>query len=248
LPELDSTNQSPAAPVGLDRPSDRGSTIPYARAEQRVEAGPDAVRPRWLILLLISLLAVVAAVIDQRAPHWLTKEGVRRAIIIMFGGPAAAGLYLLLLAILASFPNRRRLWVGFLAAVLLSALMTHALKWTVGRARPHMNLGAATFNFFNGFNDLETFARNGNYESFPSGHASGAATLAVLLGLYFPRARWMFYFGAGLVGLERIINDKHFLSDVLAGYVIGAVAVYLCARMLGSSFYQKYRSPVALPL
>ena len=239
MPKSDATGCSTIEPTCTDQPAGATGLVSPAHTGQRPAAKSDAVRPRWLILLVISLLALAAAFIDQRATNWLTKESVRQAIIATFIGPALAGLWLLLLAILASFPNRRRLWVGFLSAVLLSALITHSLKWTVGRARPHMHKGAAYFHPFGGFTDFDTFVRDGNYESFPSGHSSAAATLAVLLGLYFRRARWMFYFGAGLVGLERLIFEKHFLSDVLAGFAVGALAVYLCARMLGSAYYQK---------
>jgi membrane-associated phospholipid phosphatase len=194
-------------------------------------------RPIWWLLAIGILLAAAALLVDQPASDYLSDEVVRERIYELFWIPAAAGLYIFLLAILASFPNWRRLYVGFLSAVLLSALLTHALKWSVGRARPHQELGQWT---------CRPFSWDGNFESFPSGHSSGAIALAILLGIYFPRARWIFYFYAGMMGLERIVHYKHFLSDVLAGYVIGILATWICIRALGASFYQKDWRPDAL--
>ena len=171
-----------------------------------------------------------AVLVDQGVTDRLTDEAVRGRIMRWLGLPAAAGAYFVFLAILASFPNRRRLCVGFLAAVLSSTLITHALKWSIGRARPRLELGPLAFQPWSGA---------GYFDSFPSGHSAAAATLAVLLGIYFPKARWVFYIFAGLWGLERIMDNWHFLSDVLAGYVVGACAVWACIGILGSTYYEK---------
>ncbi|MFH1747705.1 MAG: phosphatase PAP2 family protein [Planctomycetota bacterium] len=211
------------------------STPPQDLADTRPMS--QLVHPIWWLLGIGILLAVAALLVDQPASDYLSDEVVRERVYNLFWIPAAAGLYFFLLAILASFPNWRRLYVGFFAAVLLTALMTHALKWSVGRARPHQELGQWT---------CRPFSWDGSFESFPSGHSSGAIALAILLGIYFPRARWIFYFYAGMMGLERIVHYKHFLSDVLAGYVIGILATWICIRALGASFYQKDWRPTTL--
>ena len=200
---------------------------------------PGRARPLVVWAVVGAALAVAACLVDQRVTDWLTDEVVRQRIFLIFWLPAALGFYIFMLAILAAFPNRRRLFVGFIVPVLLSAAITHILKWAVGRARPQMNLGPASFKPFASIDDFENWAMHGGWESFPSGHSSAAATLAVLLGIYFPRARWVFYFFAGMVGLERLINDKHFLSDVLAGFVFGSLSVYLCVKWLGWKYYEK---------
>lgn len=177
-----------------------------------------------LALIGLSLFA------DQTVTNWLTADAVRRVVEKVIGLPLAAGVYLAVLAILASFPNRRRLWVGCLVPVLLSTGVLHGLKWSIGRARPMAHLGA--FHF-------EPFSAAEHCDAFPSGHATAVGTLAVLLGMYFPRGRWVFYLLAALVGVERIVHDWHFLSDVLAGYALAAAVVYACYRGLGRKFYQR---------
>ncbi|HVR72291.1 MAG TPA: phosphatase PAP2 family protein [Vicinamibacteria bacterium] len=87
-------------------------------------------------------------------------------------------------------------------AVAVSAVYTHALKRMAGRTRP------------DGSNTL----------SFPSGHTSSTvAWAAVAQAHYGWRAGVPSYAAAGLIGLSRITNDKHHLSDVLAGAAVGYV-------------------------
>ena len=64
--------------------------------------------------------------------------------------------------------------------------------------------------------------------SFPSGHATGAFALAVILSLYYPRWRWLFYVLATAVCLARVQLDRHFISDVVAGAFLG----YFVASLL----------------
>jgi len=183
----------------------------------------------WIGLCIGALLTIVAWFLDQRISDALTTPTVRDRIYQVFALPTAISFYAIVVAILASFSNRRRLLTGFFCAVLLSGLVTHVLKFVVGRARPALGVGPESFDLF---------SLLGPNQSFPSGHASAAATLAVLLGLYFPTARWVFYFYALCVGLERIVNNRHFTSDVLAGFVIGASSVYLCVLLLGRHYFE----------
>jgi membrane-associated phospholipid phosphatase len=189
-----------------------------------------AARPRWGWLVLACGFVLAALLIDQRATDWLTAAPVQHWLTRLVGIPATLGPYLLLLAVLASFPNRGRLCAGFLVPVLVSTGLLHALKWTIGRARPLA--GEGPFHFL-------PFAGVHPNDSFPSGHAMAAGVLALLLGIYFPRARWMFYALAGLIGLERIVTRWHYTSDVLAGYALAALVVSGCMRLLGPAFYQK---------
>lgn len=188
------------------------------------------VRVHWWVLVIGAALVVAAWLVDQSVTDRLTHEVVRQEVERWLAVALGLGPYLIILAILASLPNARRLWVGFLAPVLSSTLVSHVLKWLIGRGRPRLGLGAWHF---------EPLAGADLCDSFPSGHTSAAAAVAILLGIYFPRARWVFYFLAAVVGLERIVTRWHFLSDVLAGYVLGVLWVYACVRLLGGAFYRK---------
>ncbi len=180
-------------------------------------------------------LCLVAALFALDAPTgaWLTADPTRRVVQQIAKIPVSAEFYIVIAAILACYANRVRLWVGFFLPVLLTTAILHLLKWAVGRARPLLELGAYTFQPFSG---------EKGFDAFPSGHAAGAATLALLLGIYFPRARWAFYVLALCVGLLRIVEHWHWPSDVVAGFTLAVVSVHLSTRLLGPRYYQKKSS------
>jgi undecaprenyl-diphosphatase len=144
----------------------------------------------------------------------------------------ALGLTVIRLAVLVPvavlFAIRRRLRLaGF---VLLAALsvgpLTTVGKELVGRVRPTA--------------DDPLVAASGM--SFPSGHSSGAATLAgVLLVVLWPilARRWRRWLAAGLilaalcVAWTRIVLGVHYLSDVVGGLALGAAVVLVWMAVFG---------------
>ena len=87
-------------------------------------------------------------------------------------------------------------------AVAVSTVYTHALKQMAGRTRP------------DGSNRL----------SFPSGHTSTAFAWATTAQAHYGwKAGVPSYAAASVIGLSRISNDKHHLSDVIAGAALGYV-------------------------
>lgn len=68
-----------------------------------------------------------------------------------------------------------------------------------------------------------------NMHSFPSGHTAQAfASATFLCQEYQHRFRWMPYLAYGAasgVGAMRIVNNKHFISDVLVGAAIGILSM-----------------------
>lgn len=93
-------------------------------------------------------------------------------------------------------------------AVGLANLISHFLKKAFERPRPSA---------------AEHLVEETNF-SFPSGHAVGAAACAVAVG-YSLRRWWKLtlWVIALLVGFSRLYVGVHWPSDVLAGWVIGAL-------------------------
>lgn len=115
------------------------------------------------------------------------------------------------------------LWV-LLAGAVAIAFLPNEIKDLTDRPRP---LGPLTES-----------SRNG---SFPSGHAANstiyvwlAATIALRLVPGFTRRTMLIVAGivvAALVGLSRVYLRVHWLSDVLAGWGLGAAAFSLAAAL-----------------
>jgi len=57
--------------------------------------------------------------------------------------------------------------------------------------------------------------------SFPSGHTMTAFSIALVLSYYYPSLESTLLFLALSIGFSRIVLGMHFLSDVLAGIVLG---------------------------
>ena len=65
--------------------------------------------------------------------------------------------------------------------------------------------------------------------SFPSGHSSGSATLYGSLPAYKKKSKPLLIIGIGmplLIGLSRIALGVHYPTDVLCGWLLGAVVVF----------------------
>jgi undecaprenyl-diphosphatase len=58
--------------------------------------------------------------------------------------------------------------------------------------------------------------------SFPSGHTMTAFSIALVLSYFYPSLQWPMYFLAISIAVSRVVLGMHFLSDVLAGAVLGS--------------------------
>lgn len=101
-------------------------------------------------------------------------------------------------------------------ALFLSGSITGILKTGIGRARPSAHEGN---------NDFDLFNPRASDHSFPSGHTTVAFTLASVLSerIDNPYATAALYSLAGFTAFERIYEDAHWFSDVIAGAAIGTV-------------------------
>src|SRR5713226_6753421 len=57
--------------------------------------------------------------------------------------------------------------------------------------------------------------------SFPSGHTMTAFSIALVVGYFYPSLEGALFFVALSIAVSRIVLGMHFLSDVLAGVVLG---------------------------
>lgn len=105
----------------------------------------------------------------------------------------------------------------FIKSFMFNIAVTYILKISINKKRP-----------------------DGGSYSFPSGHTStsfqGAAYIQKRYGWKYG---FYAYLGAGFVGCSRIIAEKHYTEDVLAGAVLGIVSSYL--------FTENYKKIVIAP-
>jgi undecaprenyl-diphosphatase len=154
-----------------------------------------------------------------RAPRWLrlwmvaaTRGGdgwlwyASGLLVALFGGPERAG------ALLAAA-----------VAVSLGIALFLMLKRTFGRQRPC----ALEPHCWATLLPPDQF-------SFPSGHTITAFAMAISLGVNYPALLPGLLFCAASVAVSRILLGMHFLSDVIAGALLGGALGYASAALFRS--------------
>jgi membrane-associated phospholipid phosphatase len=215
----------PAERVPMDSPSDpdRFTHLPRLLlddTEHVVTAPARWDRSDWLTAG-VSVVAVVGTglLLDHSVTQYMTNhrtaswDRVAKDVQNLGGTPSifiAGGTYLAGVAF--KDPEVRATGIDTMVTMgLAQLLLTIPMKVVVGRSRPYDNQGTHDFHPFNGG------------QSFPSGHTTQAFALASVIAEHAdtPWVSCVSYGLAGLVGVARVEQRAHFMSDVLAGGLIG---------------------------
>jgi membrane-associated phospholipid phosphatase len=163
---------------------------------------------------LRSVLEVDARLSDQM--RVAEKPGALRAIAVFFAhsgdswfwGPALIFLWF------AGDSFWKKWAVLLFVGISLLAALVMGIKFIVRRRRPEGEWGG--------------IYRNTDPHSFPSGHAARAFLIAVLATGLGPS--WLavsLWIWAPLVALARVAMGVHYVSDIVAGAVFGAVVAWV---------------------
>jgi undecaprenyl-diphosphatase len=168
----------------------------------------------------VSVLAFVRASDDRllgRVVGWRPPRWVR--LWMLTATRAGDGwLWLLAAAVLAVSGDRglRVLAAGLVAALLSNTLLV-CVKRRVRRPRPCERARPLSFDV----RPLVWFAAD--RFSFPSGHALNAFAIGSVIALSFPLVALPVLGVAASVAASRVVLGLHWLSDVLAGALVGTL-------------------------
>lgn len=133
---------------------------------------------------------------------------------------------------------KRDFFIAVAVALLVCTLLTRLGKDVIyaGQPRPLRLLQNAA-------RAVPILKHNNYVNSFPSGHTSTAFTTSLLLA-FIVRRKWapyVFTLIAFLVGYSRVYLAQHFVTDVLAGIIVGVVSSY--TALLVYERFRKKRGP-----
>lgn len=227
---------SPAPNTEIDRPlqlpglivGDLGATLSAPASWSPEDWGKVSLGALAVVGISMALDRPVAKAVDRMDRSSYDPWGKRldtlggAGTVVIAGGAYVGGL-------LADQPKLQEFGSDAAISMLVAQLcVTIPTKFIVGRSRPFDEEGPYHFKPMHGG------------LSFPSGHATQVFTLAAVISEYAdnPWASAAAYGGAALVGLSRLEQRAHFVSDVVAGAAIGtlsAKAVMLRHRTLRAS-------------
>jgi len=147
----------------------------------------------------------------QRRPQW---ESAMRLV----SNGSRPFLFILTAGALVSGTAGRAAVLDAAVALVPVNLSVEGLKWTVGRVRP----------------DGDSHRKN---SAFPSSHAANAFAVATVIAYRWRRATLPFGLFAVAVAFSRMYLDRHWLSDVTGGALIG-----VGGALLGVWIVQRWRA------
>ena len=149
------------------------------------------------------------------------RPGFLRTLGVLFAHSGDSWFWLVGLSLLWFAGNEY--WkpraLAMIVGVLVTAILVMTIKFTVRRRRPEGEWGK--------------IYRSADPHSFPSGHAARCFMLAVIMLVMGPE--WLgvgLFLWAVLVSLARVAMGVHYISDVLAGWMIG-----LCLGLVIPRFF-----------
>jgi membrane-associated phospholipid phosphatase len=222
--------ETPTTAEGEVPPQEKGATgSPFSldfpklllRDTRYVLSSPARWDAKDWLMVGVGIAGVAAASLADQSLRTQAKHlqnGSARDVasqIRLFGGYysyATLGLFYVGGEILHDPPAKAVFIDGAAATLVASGLITPALKYMVGRARPRAGQGAYYFAPFSSSN-----------ASFPSGETTQAFAVASVIAAHYD-SLWVqvsSYGIASLVGVARIYERGHWTSDALAGALIG---------------------------
>ncbi len=173
-----------------------------------------------VVVLIIAFLSFLW--LDLPAAYFFDKFSLLRSICRYYTNLSLPELHLILSCsgfVISRFSERTRdysmLMFQYALSIGFIMFVCGVLKLTVARARPGLLINEG----FSGF----AFGNFGSgFRSFPSSHMAVACALMILAMMFLgDKWKWPMVGFVIMIALSRLILQKHFISDLLVGALIG---------------------------
>jgi membrane-associated phospholipid phosphatase len=136
----------------------------------------------------------------------------------LFYGGVGAGI--LATGLVAGDKGIQRAGRRVLVSVATAGVVLESMKLLIGRSRPNEGVGAFSFHPFTSLKDSTGVAARG---AMPSGHALAAFAVVTSLAddIHSTPVHLLLYTAAGGTAFSRVYENRHWVSDVAMGTVLG---------------------------
>ena len=185
----------------------------------------------YMAYCIIFTLLIIGLIFDSSIVKFIAENRIsflnEFMIWISFFGTWA--FVLIFMTSLFLFSENKRDWlIRLWLSVIASAIVVYALKIVFFRARPFSVLEILPLTQAEG-------------SGFPSGHATAVFSTLAILDKEFPKLKWFWLGFACLVAFSRLYLGLHYLTDVVAGALIGFTISLIFARYKLFDFNKKKR-------
>ena len=185
----------------------------------------------WLKLAGFAGLTATATLLDGPVNDWVMENRSGGIDKVTKYGLEPLGNYYALAAmgmfysygLLADNPRSRSTGLMMAESFVVSGVLVRFPKYLTGRVRPDAWDSRGPHDWQGPFNGT----------SFPSGHTTSAFAVASVVAWQYRDTPWVpvtAYTLATLAGLSRIYDNRHWVSDVVAGAIFGTVTGRFISR------------------
>ncbi|MDU5105835.1 MULTISPECIES: phosphatase PAP2 family protein [unclassified Clostridium] len=151
------------------------------------------------------------------------SNAVMDKIMVVITSLGDKGLIWIVMAlILLAVKKYRKIGIILLISLLMTSLLGEGIvKNIVQRPRAFIT-----------YPDISIIINPPTSFSFPSGHTASSFAAAVVLGHYFKKWSFLFYFLATLIAFSRLYLFVHYPSDIIVGIALGTICGLLTIKLL----------------
>jgi undecaprenyl-diphosphatase len=163
---------------------------------------------------------------DYLIDEWIVahRSGVFSPVMLALSAFGVAGLGWFIVGTILTVARRlpaRGLGALLIAIICASLIVNRVMKPMAGRPRPFERTPA-----------LQVLGPRPTDTSFPSGHAATSGAAAMVLSVFVPEARAVWWLVASGIAYSRVYLGDHFPLDVIGGGATGALVGWAVARGL----------------
>lgn len=179
---------------------------------------------------LVAFTAFLLSLIFDNDIVRIMAENRTPILTVFFGALTWVGTLIFIPFLIISYyflkTRRKHLIIPLWVSLGLSLALAYLLKFSVRNSRPEQALGIKAAISETGY-------------AFPSAHATAAFSALPLLESNLKNLSWLLHVLAFLIAFSRVYLGVHYLSDVIAGAIIGYGISDFIACNLNNKYLKK---------